>query len=304
MSDFFVSLLTQSLNGQKSISSHLNFKVAVGKNMYQSLGMYQSNFAQHNVTLSPLEYIAHSAQSGDYQNSYLMPIQSTCALFQPSISFTSYGMEEQLQHKTYNVNQNYKFLQTRQEYHFIPDNFLKPGKEGIFVGETKEIKEHIQEAFQKTMGEPFPSHIKISICGEKQFRKLAPSPATVGLSVNRSQHDLLSEIFVLNNYLGRIMLTIGHELGHVLTASLDTPQDEEAKAYAFSLAWMEVIKKHNIANLREAIVLDNPARNGLHDAAFDFVMEQKKEKEAWEIYLELVGKELSLGVCKQSTARL
>lgn len=271
------------------------------------MGMYQSNFTQHNMMPSPLEYIAHSAQSSGYQSSSLMPIQSiqsTYALFQPPISFTAYGMEEQLQHKAYDVNQNYNFLQTRQEYHFIPDNFLKPGKEGIFVGETKEIKEHIQEAFQKTIGKSFPSHIKISICDEKQFRKLAPSPATVGLSINRSQHGMLSEIFVLNNYLGRVMLTVGHELGHVLTASLDAPQDEEAKAYAFSLAWMEVIKKHNIANLREAIVLENPARNGLHDVAFDFVMEQKKEKGAWEIYLELVGKELSLGVCEQSTTRL
>ena len=52
------------------------------------------------------------------------------------------------------------------------------------------------------------------------------------------------------------MLTIGHELGHVLTKTLSRHHDEEAKAYAFSLVWIDAIKKNNIANLSGAIITE------------------------------------------------
>src|SRR3989338_4089818 len=98
------------------------------------------------------------------------------------------------------------------------------------------------------INEPFPVDIVLSVLDEKQFRAIAPHPGTVGLSINRKPHGLLSEIFVLNGSLGRVLLTIGHELGHALSLPLSSPHDEEAKAYAFSLAWMNVIKEHNIAS--------------------------------------------------------
>ena len=91
------------------------------------------------------------------------------------------------------------------------------------------------------------------------------------------------------------MLTIGHELGHVLTETLDNPHDEEAKAYAFSLVWMNVIQEQNIAGLSSAIVTERPAENGLHNVAFRFVeMIIRTGEEAWAVYNNLIRKILSV----------
>ncbi len=175
------------------------------------------------------------------------------------------------------------------EYHFQPDLFLKPGKEGRFVGKAEEIREDIEKAFELLAGEPFPDDIKLSVLPAEEFRKLAPHPSTVGISFNRRRYGLLSEIFVLNDSLGRVMLTIGHEMGHVLTPPLAEKLNEEAKAYAFSLRWMEIIRKHDIAGLAGALVTETPAENGLHDIAFSFVRGLLKEgKSAGDIHYGLV----------------
>ena len=90
------------------------------------------------------------------------------------------------------------------------------------------------------------------------------------------------------------MLTIGHELGHVLTKTLDNPQDEEAKAYAFSLAWMNVIREYDIAGLADAIVAERPAENGLHNVAFFFVERLIRQgKGVWEVYTGIIQRLIS-----------
>ena len=173
------------------------------------------------------------------------------------------------------------------------DNFLIDVK-GEFVGKASEVKEYVEEAFEKIFDEPFPDNIKVSVLNEKEFRKLAPASSTIGLSINRNKQGMLSEIFILNDSLGRVMLTIGHELGHVLSETLSNPQDEEAKAYAFSLLWMKTIKEHNIAGLGSAIILESPAQNGLHNIAFDFVQKLIAQgKNVWEVYLALVNGKLT-----------
>ena len=186
-------------------------------------------------------------------------------------------------------NHSYLITSKRIEYHFNPTDFLKPGREGMFVGEVKLIKSHITETFEKMFNKPFPCDIKISVLDKEKFSKVAPGSSTIGLSFNRREHGLLSEIFVLNGSLARVMLTIGHELGHVLTKTLSNAHDEEAKAFAFSIAWMRIIQDNNIADLGASFVLENPAQNGLHNVAFNFVQKLIKEgKVAWEIYLELI----------------
>ena len=91
---------------------------------------------------------------------------------------------------------------------------------------------------------------------------------------------------------------IPHELGHVLSRSLADKRDEEAKAFAFSFAWMETIKENNIAGLGRSIVFDNPAKNGIHDIAFNFTWKLIKEgKQALELYWDLVRKIVSVPVC-------
>lgn len=189
----------------------------------------------------------------------------------------------------------YNLFKLQPEYHFIPDDFLRPGKAGTFVGKAGEVKEFVEEAFEKIFLQSFPNDIKISVLNEKEFRKIAPSLNTVGLSINRSEYGLLSEIFVLNDSLGKVMLTIGHELGHVLSPSLGSTHDEEAKAYAFSLVWVKTIKEHDIAGLGEALILEHPAENGLHNVAFSFVHKLVKQgTNAWNVYLQLIQKGISM----------
>ncbi len=180
--------------------------------------------------------------------------------------------------------------QAHQEYHFHPQDFLLPGREGKFVGEASQVREFVEEAFLAVFSEHFPSTIKVSVLDEREFRKLAPNPATVGFSFNRLMQGLLSEVFVLQDSLGKVLLTIGHELGHVLSAPLSNPHDEEAKAYAFSLVWMKAIQEQNIAGLQRAFVQELPAENGLHNVAFRWVHGLvKKGMDFWELYREIVA---------------
>ena len=250
---------------------------------------------------SRLEYIAHSEVSS-------VPEQVAYRLASKSFSPQSYGpglvsatplfayQRNNHHNSAYQHNPALYQLHTMQpEYHFQPDQFLKPGKEGMFVGKAEEIREHIEQAFETIFQASFPSDLKISVCNQEQFRKLAPHLSTIGLSINRRKQGLLSEIFVLNDSLARVMLTIGHELGHVLTETLDRQHDEEAKAYAFSLAWMKTIKEHDIAGLGDAIVTERPAENGLHNVAFGFVEGMVKAgKRAWDVYRGLIQRRLSV----------
>ena len=89
--------------------------------------------------------------------------------------------------------------QAHQEYHFQPDDFLLPGRGGRFVGEASQVQEFVEEAFFRIFDQHFPSSINVSVLEEKEFRRLAPSPATVGFSLNRSVQGLLSEVFVLQD---------------------------------------------------------------------------------------------------------
>ncbi|MAG72962.1 hypothetical protein CL620_01495 [archaeon] len=238
---------------------------------------------------SQLEYIAQSASAYIPSSSAVMePYQLSSFAINPSISTSLYDTNEQTQlYTTSSIIQS--LFPSKPEYHFQPEMFLVPEKAGKFVGKAQEIQEFVEDAFCKLMGKPLPTDIKIVVCDEQEFRKIAPHKSTVGLSINRSHHGLLSEVFVLNGSLGRVMLTLGHELGHVMTPPLQDAIQEEAKAYAFSFMWMEVIKEHNIAGLGSAVILERPALNGLHDTAFEFVLEEMKGKGSKEVWNNLIA---------------
>ena len=76
-----------------------------------------------------------------------------------------------------------------------------------------------------------------------------------------------------------LMITIGHEIGHLLAKSAENEQDEEAKAFAFCCAWISIIKEHNIGGLRDNLVIPTPAQNGVHDKAWEFVQQMIKHGE-------------------------
>jgi len=265
--------------------------------MYQMSQCYNvSGSASSFVRISPLEYITRTA-SVQPETVYHAEVASLPQKFyaspRPSFSSvanTSYSTAIDTMAKYTQSSTTYSLNNTHREYNFIPDNFLKPGKEGQFVGKADEIKEHIEQAFELMFHSAFPSDIKISVLNSEEFRKLAPHGNTVGLSINRRPLGLLSEIFVLNGPLARVMLTIGHEIGHVLTKTLDDKHEEEAKAYAFSLAWMKSIQENDIAGLGDSFVQERPAENGLHDVAFAFVEKTIRwGKSAWDVYQELIS---------------
>ncbi len=242
--------------------------------------------------ITPNIYSASAPNLASALNPYLL----TAAQAPPFLSSLLYRTGDALPYKSPASDSFAGIFSPQAEYHFQPDIFLKPGKGGKFVGKAEEIQEDIEKAFELLVGEPFPDDIKVSVLPAEEFRKIAPHPSTAGVSFNRRKYGLLSEIFVLNDSLGRVMLTIGHEIGHVLTSPLEKKHDEEAKAYAFSLRWTEIIRKHDIAGLGDAIITEMPAENGLHDVAFRFVSSLLHTgKTAGEIHRELVNEELAVG---------
>ncbi len=182
---------------------------------------------------------------------------------------------------------------------FIANDFLAKDSTARFVGNAEEIKEYIKEAFQSTTGNELPQDIQITILNNKEFTKAhldfekTTNDGVQGFSLN-SQGNGTNRIFVRANPLDQLMLTIGHEIGHVLTPSLKNEHDEEAKAFAFSLAWMSTIRENNIAGIGNNI-LPEPAQNGLHDVAFGFVLRLINDgMRAWEAFKQLAQGTLTI----------
>ncbi len=182
---------------------------------------------------------------------------------------------------------------------FNPLSFLNPERpQTAFVTNVEELKPIITEAFEKLMEQKFPDNVSIRICSEQELQKIHEkngglwTPTIQGFSLNRNGKGI-NEIFVKQDALDSMMLTIGHELGHVMTSTLQNCIDEEAKAFAFSIAWVETIKEHNIANLA-ANVNTKPAKNGLHDKAFGFLIHILNQgKTAFQAFKEIAKGEFS-----------
>ncbi len=178
--------------------------------------------------------------------------------------------------------------------YFVADTFLKPGTTSRFVGDAESIQNDIEAAFLATTGDELPRDIQITVLNDAEFRKAhaahdgGSSNGVMGFSLNANGRGM-SKVFVRATALDHVMLTVGHEVGHVLTPTLRSEHDEEAKAFAFSLAWMNAIRKENIAGIGSHI-LPEPAQNGLHDRAFAFVQSVLDTGvSAWEAFLQLAS---------------
>lgn len=183
--------------------------------------------------------------------------------------------------------------------YFVADTFLKPGSTARFVGDAAEIKQYVEEAFKATTSGEIPADIAITVLKDAEFRKAhiehngSWNDGIMGFSLNTNGRGV-NKVFVRAAELDKLMLTIGHEIGHVLTPSLTNEHDEEAKAFAFSLAWMNSIRENNIAGIGNNI-LPEPAENGLHDIAFGFVMRLVENgMRAWEAFLQLARGTLTI----------
>jgi len=169
----------------------------------------------------------------------------------------------------------------------IIESFLAlPSKANVqFIGEIQKLKPFIEATFKKTTDKQLPENIQFQLLPQVKFEKRF-GKATLGVSINR--YPFISDILLKENSLPELLLTAGHEIGHVLSEPIENSFLEEAKAYAFMLAWLKTIKENNIAGLKDFIKLTPPAKNGIHDKALDFVLEQVASgKEPIEIFKEI-----------------
>lgn len=194
-------------------------------------------------------------------------------------------------------------IQKSKPVYHSPETFLKPNRPVTqFVGKTEDIKEYIEEAFTATTGKSLQDlNIVIDIVPEQKFKKLFENfggswnKGIQGFSVNHEGRQP-SLVIVKEEDLDKVMITVGHEIGHVMAKRLDNKIDEEAKAFAFELAWINALFTENIAGLRASLnVTPQPANNGVHDVGFNFVLKQlMHDQEPLDVFDALSRKEISV----------
>jgi hypothetical protein len=184
----------------------------------------------------------------------------------------------------------------------IGDFFQKiNSKPSVFAGIANDIISQIQFVFYEVTKQEFPYDLKIEFCDSFTMQEKYKSSAKEiwdskikGFCINSKDKS----VYILYDTLVNMMLTLGHEIGHILTPARHNKITEEAKAYAFEIIWISKIKELNIFSLSDQIDLSNlgtPAANGIHDAAFmwvnSFMMEGKTAK---EIYEDIIKGELMI----------
>ncbi len=191
-----------------------------------------------------------------------------------------------------------QLYQSRSQDAFTPDFFVD--EEGLLTGDVAEDEQVMalaREAFPIVTGRELPDDIKISICADEEFAKklgaenseqVSQVSTTLGFALNRKGRGL-SEVFVRKSSLPQTMVTLGHELGHVITRQVGSRIDEEAKAFSFARAWVEGLRSLNRPEVSK-FLRSKPALNGVHNVAFDFVEEEiKGGMSALQLYIEVAS---------------
>ena len=256
---------------------------------------------------SGLEYVVSSGQSSSYSKNNYSAIDYLLKSVDDNYSFKSNaaivfnspytGVSSR---KMNYVKQNEYLASYSFDHNFAPQVFLNPARPSArFAVDKYEARDLAEETFELMMGEKLPEDICINVLPLPEFKMVHSlfgswSNGILGFSLNGTR----KEIFVRENNLDELIIVIGHEIGHVFTPTLPNKHDEEAKAFAFSIEWARTIKKHNIANLGLSIKdeLDfTPAKNGLHDVAFEFVnIITRKGRKSIDLHNDLVKKYISI----------
>lgn len=197
---------------------------------------------------------------------------------------------------TYEATVQDYFTPLHKEYHATV--FLKQYRPATqFIDNAEQVEPLVRQAFEKTAGKELPENIIIHILDEEEIRQRHESHngiwnnAVLGFSLNTVPFKY---VFVKNAALDHVMAVVGHEIGHVLTPTLPNIHDEEAKAFAFEFAWVDAIIKNKIGNLENNFTLE-PAQNGLHDIAAQFVRKLiQSGKGVFDIYRELAKRIVSI----------
>lgn len=207
------------------------------------------------------------------------------------------------QQKQYGNTSLSYFMPHQQEY-FSPEPFLNPRRPVTqWIGDAAEVADLVAQTFTAVTGQALPHDLQINVVREAELFRLhaelsgAAAPGLQGFSLNRHGFGS-STIVVKQNDLDKLLLTIGHEIGHVLSFSLSNKLAEECKAFAFELAWMEAIVEQNIGDLALCINLNplHPADNGLHDIAWQWVQRWRAAgMDGKEIFRQLCRNQLQPG---------
>ena len=259
---------------------------------YQSPRMSYTSSPTYHARTASLDSIVHAAVPLQHYQSQKPTIQET----KDAAQYTSFPASS----FSYSQHVETYFAQKKnKEYHAV-DGFLKLYRPKTqFIDDAAEIESLVKETFEKTTGQEFPDNIVVRVLDKNDMKNVHEQHGAVwsdsiqGFSINSQP---IKQVFVKKADLDKVMIVVGHEIGHVFSSSLPNAHDEEAKAFAFEFAWIETIMKHNIGDLKNNFTLDlKPANNGLHDVASNFVKTLlKKGKEAIEVYGEIVGRVVSL----------
>ncbi len=213
---------------------------------------------------------------------------------------SNYGNNDNYGHSKVEISENYNNSKPTTNGPTIINSFINPWVQTRFIGEVGEIRNYIEQAFEVVTGKKMPNDFTIELCDENRLKKMhidfggTWSPGIQGFAINRKHIGGQNHIFIKKGDLANVMIVIGHELGHIMSTTLLNKHDEEAKAYAFELAWLKALKDNNIAELGEAINLGKPAENGLHDVSFKFVSELLQQgMSAIDIFWRLISGDIS-----------
>jgi hypothetical protein len=281
-----------------SIASHLSSDLYLAGEICAS--MYNKCYTSGCSNCSSIDGMISGSYSSQYSPSKELLLQPKETYFTVSPVFDSAGFRPGHYddsssfigntHSGYS-NIRYKDNSMRSTATYInqADVFLNPARPlARFVQTESEVQDLVNEIFISLTGRKLDNAV-IKVCkgNESELIKQGFRPGVLGLAINNEM--LPGIILVRNDFLDRMIVTIGHEIGHILSPSLNDIRSEEAKAFAFELAWVRKIKELNFGNLGSNLVLPAPAVNGVHDVALHFVMTKISEgKEPFDIHSELV----------------
>jgi len=252
-----------------------------------------------------------------YSGSAVSTMESAVQVYQPTFLGTeteqaagnNYGISESIASAVYgNIGSGYQKRSPQQKPinsmadSFNPNMFLNRNRPAApFIGSSEDIQHYVKDAFENTTGNKLPEDIIVRVVSQHDLRELHEefggqwNPGIQGFAINKKGFGQ-SMIICKESDLDRLLVVIGHEIGHVFKFPLANKLNEEAKAFAFEIAWLKAMYKHNIAGMKNSINPNpEPARNGLHDVALRFVRNEiKAGKECMNIIDDLMQNKIKV----------
>ena len=177
-----------------------------------------------SCSYNSLESIAgqYNSPAGDYLSHSISDVDVS-GIFENSLQGPAYEHPNSLNYLKGYEKSSYSKSSSSNKLYFKPDFFLNENRPFTrFIGDAEEIKDYIKESFKLVTGGKLPEDIVINICDENELKKFHQmyshkwDNGIQGFALNRKGSGI-SSIFIKKDNLDKVMLTVGHEIGHVLT---------------------------------------------------------------------------------------